>query len=97
MEKTVSNASTGKQKMSEVDVEIGTLAQKNQRISDSSIQIATAAEQQGVVAVNIAESVEEVRNQATNVHNMISEKTFCSSVNSQIKVTSSKNLDGIRA
>ena len=97
MEKTVSNASTGKQKMSEVDVEFGTLTKKNQRISDSSIQIATAAEQQGVVAVNIAESVEEVRNQATNVHNMISENTLTISKLTNQSNQLEKLLDGIRA
>ena len=41
-----------------VNHEIGSLADKNQTISDSSIQIATAAEEQGVVADNIASSVE---------------------------------------
>ncbi|MGD8116702.1 methyl-accepting chemotaxis protein [Vibrio sp. TRT 29B02] len=71
METTVVNASEGQQLMSEVDVEIGALAEKNQSISDSSVQIATAAEEQGVVADNIAASVEEIRVQADNVHNMI--------------------------
>ena len=36
--------------MSEVNVEIGSLAEKNQSISDSSTLIATVAEEQGVVA-----------------------------------------------
>lgn len=72
METTVINASEGQQRMSEVDVEIGSLADKNQSISDSSIQIATAAEEQGAVADNIAASVEEIRVQSDSVCNMIS-------------------------
>ncbi|UPQ86818.1 methyl-accepting chemotaxis protein [Vibrio sinaloensis] len=72
METTVVNAAEGHELMSEVDVEIGSLAVKNQSISDSSMQIATAAEEQGVVADSIAASVEEIRVQADNVHNMIS-------------------------
>jgi len=71
METTVVNASEGQQRMSEVDVEIGALAEKNQSISDSSIQIATAAEEQGVVADNIAASVEEIRVQSDSVCSMI--------------------------
>ena len=71
METTVVNASEGQQRMSEVDVEIGALAEKNQSISDSSIQIATAAEQQGVVADNIAASVEDIRVQSDSVCSMI--------------------------
>ncbi|MDC5706349.1 methyl-accepting chemotaxis protein [Vibrio europaeus] len=71
METTVVNASEGQQRMSEVDIEIGALAEKNQSISDSSIQIATAAEQQGVVADNIAASVEDIRVQSDSVCSMI--------------------------
>lgn len=71
METTVVNASEGQQRMSEVDVEIGALAEKNQSISDSSIQIATAAEEQGVVADNIAASVEDIRVQSDSVCSMI--------------------------
>jgi methyl-accepting chemotaxis protein len=58
--------------MAEVDTEIASLADKNQSISDSSIQIATAAEEQGVVADNIAASVEEIRGQSNQVCEMIS-------------------------
>ncbi len=72
MEVTVNNANEGQNLMAEVNQEIGSLADKNQTISDSSIQIATAAEEQGVVADNIAASVEEIRVQADNVCNMIS-------------------------
>ncbi|MBD6982993.1 methyl-accepting chemotaxis protein [Vibrio parahaemolyticus] len=68
----VNNANEGQNLMAEVNQEIGSLADKNQTISDSSIQIATAAEEQGVVADNIAASVEEIRVQADNVCNMIS-------------------------
>ncbi|MDW2105414.1 methyl-accepting chemotaxis protein, partial [Vibrio sp. 1580] len=69
MEVTVNNANEGQNLMAEVNQEIGSLADKNQTISDSSIQIATAAEEQGVVADNIAASVEEIRVQADNVCN----------------------------
>ncbi|MBN8094365.1 methyl-accepting chemotaxis protein [Vibrio vulnificus] len=51
--------------------EVRALADKNQTISDSSTQIATAAEEQGVVADNIAASVEEIRMQSNNVCEMI--------------------------
>ncbi|WP_211920044.1 methyl-accepting chemotaxis protein [Vibrio sp. B1REV9] len=72
MEVTVNNANDGQSLMTEVNHEIGSLADKNLSISDSSIQIATAAEEQGVVADNIASSVEEIRVQANNVCTMIS-------------------------
>ncbi|EEW10883.1 putative methyl-accepting chemotaxis protein [Vibrio mimicus VM573] len=61
--------------MSEVSGEINALAQKNQSISDSSVQIATAAEEQGVVADNIAASVEEIREQASGIHKTIQSTT----------------------
>ncbi|OLQ94033.1 chemotaxis protein [Vibrio ponticus] len=73
METTVSSANEGQTLMSEVDSEIGELATRNQSISDSSTQIATAAEQQGVVADNIAASVDEIRNQSNTVCNMLEE------------------------
>ncbi|HAS6143706.1 methyl-accepting chemotaxis protein [Vibrio vulnificus] len=71
MEVTVNNANQGQTLMSEVNHEIASLADKNQTISDSSTQIATAAEEQGVVADNIAASVEEIRMQSNNVCEMI--------------------------
>ncbi|EJO9868615.1 TPA: methyl-accepting chemotaxis protein [Vibrio vulnificus] len=71
MEVTVNNANQGQTLMSEVNHEIASLADKNQTISDSSAQIATAAEEQGVVADNIAASVEEIRMQSNNVCEMI--------------------------
>lgn len=71
METTVSNANNGQALMSEVNQEIGELADKNQTISDSSTQIATAAEEQGVVADNIAASVEEIRHQSDTVCSML--------------------------
>ncbi|EGQ9974904.1 methyl-accepting chemotaxis protein [Vibrio vulnificus] len=71
MEVTVNNANQGQALMSEVNHEIASLADKNQTISDSSTQIATAAEEQGVVADNIAASVEEIRMQSNNVCEMI--------------------------
>lgn len=71
METTVANANQGRSLMSEVNSEIISLADKNQTISDSSVQIATAAEEQGVVADNIAASVEEIRVQSNQVCEMI--------------------------
>ncbi|HFQ5432068.1 TPA: methyl-accepting chemotaxis protein [Vibrio vulnificus] len=71
MEVTVNNANQGQTLMSEVNHEIASLADKNQTISYSSTQIATAAEEQGVVADNIAASVEEIRMQSNNVCEMI--------------------------
>ncbi|MGR2848951.1 methyl-accepting chemotaxis protein [Vibrio vulnificus] len=71
MEVTVNNANQGQTLMSEVNHEIASLADKNKTISDSSTQIATAAEEQGVVADNIAASVEEIRMQSNNVCEMI--------------------------
>ncbi len=72
MDVTVANAGEGQTLMAEVNTEIGDLADKNQSISDSSLQIATAAEEQGVVADNIAASVEEIRVQSDNVCGLIS-------------------------
>ncbi|MFA0414069.1 methyl-accepting chemotaxis protein [Vibrio renipiscarius] len=73
METTVANANSGQTLMSEVNHEIGELADKNQSISDSSTQIATAAEEQGVVADNIAASVEEIRHQSDTVCSMLND------------------------
>ncbi|MGL4828156.1 MAG: methyl-accepting chemotaxis protein [Vibrio sp.] len=75
MQVTVTSANQGHQLMSEVNGEINALAQKNQSISDSSVQIATAAEEQGVVADNIATSVEEIRQQASGIHKTIQSTT----------------------
>ncbi|WGW01780.1 methyl-accepting chemotaxis protein [Vibrio sp. YMD68] len=75
MNVTVHNAEEGQSLMAEVNQEIGDLADRNQSISNSSVQIATAAEQQGAVADNIASSVEEVRTQADNVCKLISSAT----------------------
>ncbi|GLQ70772.1 methyl-accepting chemotaxis protein [Vibrio penaeicida] len=71
MEVTVDNASQGQGLMSEVDVEIGNLSAKNEQLSECSIQIATAAEEQGVVADNIALSVEDIRSQSVEVNHLI--------------------------
>ncbi|ENO8417138.1 methyl-accepting chemotaxis protein [Vibrio mimicus] len=75
MDVTVASANQGHQLMSEVSGKINSLAQKNQSISDSSVQIATAAEEQGVVADNIAASVEEIREQASGIHKTIQSTT----------------------
>lgn len=75
MEVTVASANQGHQFMTDVSGEINALAQKNQSISDSSVQIATAAEEQGVVADNIAASVEEIRQKASGIHKTIQSTT----------------------
>lgn len=75
MEVTVASANQGHQFMTDVSGEINALAQKNQSISDSSVQIATAAEEQGVVADNIAGSVEEIRQKASGIHKTIQSTT----------------------
>ncbi|WP_406733525.1 methyl-accepting chemotaxis protein [Vibrio scophthalmi] len=97
METTVMSANQGQQLMAEVNVEIGELADKNQTISDSSTQIATAAEQQGVVADNIAASVDEIRHQSSTVSGMINaSKAHIEQLRSQ-STTMEEMLRGIKA
>ncbi|MDN3679080.1 methyl-accepting chemotaxis protein [Vibrio tapetis subsp. quintayensis] len=71
METTVLNANQGQSLMGEVDKQITDISDKNQFISESSTQIATAAEEQGVVADSIASSVETIRNQSNEVNTLI--------------------------
>ncbi|MGF1692957.1 methyl-accepting chemotaxis protein [Photobacterium kagoshimensis] len=72
MKNTVENASNSEQLMDNVDNEIGQITERNQQISDRSTEIAAAAEQQGAVADNIANSVEQVRGQSRQIAEMIS-------------------------
>lgn len=71
MSHTVGNATNGQQLMALVNDEIGNIALRNQNISDRSIEIAAAAEEQGAVADEIASSVEQVRSQSQEVHHMV--------------------------
>lgn len=71
MSHTVNNATNGQQLMALVNDEIGNIALRNQNISDRSIEIAAAAEEQGAVADEIASSVEQVRSQSQEVHHMV--------------------------
>ncbi|KMV28760.1 chemotaxis protein [Photobacterium swingsii] len=71
MKNTVSHASNSEQLMDNVDSDIGQITERNQQISDRSTEIAAAAEQQGAVADNIANSVEQVREQSRQIAEMI--------------------------
>lgn len=68
---TVENASKGQHLMGEVNKEIESLSAKNLAISDSSTQIATASEEQDVVATNIARSVDEIRKQSSQASELL--------------------------
>lgn len=68
---TVSNAETGQVLMQQVHNDISNIADRNNTISQSNNEIATAASQQGEVAVSIASTVEDVRTQSNQVHKMI--------------------------
>ena len=68
---TVSNAETGQELMQQVHNDISHIADRNNTIAQSNNEIATAASQQGEVAVSIASTVEDVRTQSNQVHKMI--------------------------
>ncbi|MBB1314150.1 MULTISPECIES: methyl-accepting chemotaxis protein [Aliivibrio] len=68
---TVSNAETGQKLMHEVHNDIANIADRNHTIAQSNNEIATAATQQGEVASSIAATVEDVRTQSNQVHQMI--------------------------
>ncbi len=72
MEVTVNNANEGQTLMSEVNVEIGSLAQE--RINPYLTAVPKSRpppEEQSVVADNIAQSVAEIRHQSDNICEMI--------------------------
>ncbi|WP_413113520.1 methyl-accepting chemotaxis protein [Thaumasiovibrio sp. DFM-14] len=71
MDKTVQCAEGSESLISAVGQEISDIAEKNQYIADRSIEIATAAKQQGTVADDIASSVEQVKQQATHIGALI--------------------------
>ncbi len=68
---TVSNAETGQELMHQVHNDISSIADRNDTIAQSNNEIATAASQQGEVAMSIASTVEDVRTQSNQVHKMI--------------------------
>lgn len=72
-QKTVNNAQVSEQMMGSVSQEIGLISEKNQYISDRSIEIAAAAEEQGVVSDSITNDVEHVRVQSLKVVDMVTE------------------------
>ncbi|MEJ2763757.1 methyl-accepting chemotaxis protein [Photobacterium sp. MCCC 1A19761] len=67
MKSTVDNAGSSEQLMNGVDSDITQITERNQHISDRSTEIAAAAEQQGAVADNIANNVEQVRSQSNQI------------------------------
>jgi len=73
MQHTVSNSESSSGHMNTVNHDIRQLAEQNQYIADRSIEIATSAEEQGVVADNIAADVEQVRSQSSLVAEMITQ------------------------
>ncbi len=68
---TVTNAETGQELMHKVHSDISNIAERNNTIAQSNNEIATAATQQGEVAASIASTVEDVRTQSNQVHQMI--------------------------
>ncbi|MDD1795150.1 methyl-accepting chemotaxis protein [Enterovibrio makurazakiensis] len=71
MQGTVDNAAASESLMHNIDLEIGNISERSQRITDRSTEIATAANQQGSVAGTISSDVERVRQQAWQVSEMI--------------------------
>ncbi|MBC7004844.1 methyl-accepting chemotaxis protein [Photobacterium sp. BZF1] len=67
MKNTVENAQNSEALMDSVDSEISQITERNQHISDRSTEIAAAAEQQGAVADDIANNVEQVRSQSHEI------------------------------
>ncbi len=57
--------------MHQVHNDISSIADRNDTIAQSNNEIATAASQQGEVAMSIASTVEDVRTQSNQVHKMI--------------------------
>ncbi|NLS14025.1 methyl-accepting chemotaxis protein [Vibrio sp. SM6] len=71
MQGTVENASASESLMDCVSQEILDIATRSQNISDRTTEIATATNQQGVVASSISSDVEHVREQAWQVTEII--------------------------
>jgi methyl-accepting chemotaxis protein len=73
MHQTVSNSESSEQHMNTVSSDIRQIAEQNQYIADRSTEIATSAEEQGVVADNIASDVEQVRSQSRLVADIVTQ------------------------
>lgn len=71
MQGTVDNAAASESLMQNIELEISSISERSQRITDRSTEIATAANQQGSVAGTISADVEQVRQQAWQVSEMI--------------------------
>lgn len=70
---TVSQAQNSQNLMDSVDNEIAQINERNDQISDRSTEIANAAEEQQSVAVDIAANVEQVRNEASVISDVITQ------------------------
>lgn len=68
---TVEKAQNSQELMDSVDSEIAQISERNGQISDRSNEIANAANEQQAVAVDIAANVEQVRNEASLIADVI--------------------------
>lgn len=73
IDSTVSKAQNSQSLMDSVDNEISQISDRNNQISDRSTEIANAAEEQQSVAVDIAANVEQVRNEASMISDVITQ------------------------
>ncbi|MGX9461480.1 methyl-accepting chemotaxis protein [Shewanella sp. A14] len=71
MAKTVKEAESSEQLMTSASQNISEIAEQNQHISDRSLEIAAAAEEQGAVADNIANDVDSVRGSSIQVMELV--------------------------
>ncbi|WP_351189441.1 methyl-accepting chemotaxis protein [Shewanella sp. TB4-MNA-CIBAN-0142] len=71
MAKTVKEAESSEQLMTSASQNINEIAEQNQHISDRSLEIAAAAEEQGAVADNIANDVDSVRSSSIRVMELV--------------------------
>ncbi|MBO1897947.1 MULTISPECIES: methyl-accepting chemotaxis protein [unclassified Shewanella] len=71
MAKTVKEAESSEQLMTSASQNINEIAEQNQHISDRSLEIAAAAEEQGAVADNIANDVDSVRSSSIQVMELV--------------------------
>ncbi|MGI2176010.1 methyl-accepting chemotaxis protein [Shewanella ulleungensis] len=72
MARTVKEAESSEQLMTSASQNMSEIAGQNQHISDRSLEIAAAAEEQGTVADNIASDVDSVRSSSIQVMAMVS-------------------------
>ncbi|WP_407332852.1 methyl-accepting chemotaxis protein [Enterovibrio sp. 27052020O] len=96
MQGTVDNAAASESLMQNIDLEIGSISERSQRITDRSTEIATAANQQGSVAGTISSDVERVRQQAWQVSEMIQQTTKDVSDLKKQSTSLTSLVDGLR-